>query len=137
MHAEPLKPTLKAPGSKHMKLKYDKWLSNFASNFTLRRFSEVAPPPDPGVAASDPDEYEVVPPIYESACLSKLEYTRFGHHLEVFTFLRFGFQVFYCLDLERLHVAQDALRPWCLLHPHSLPAHFYRFLLIVCFFVLF
>ena len=31
--------------------------------------------------------------------------------LEMFTFLRFSFQVVYRLDLELLHVARDALRP--------------------------
>jgi hypothetical protein len=37
---------------------------------------------------------------------------RATYDIETFTFFRFGFLVCYCLDLERLHVAQDALRPW-------------------------
>jgi len=32
-----VKPTLKAPGSRRLKLKYDRLLSNFAFNFNLRR----------------------------------------------------------------------------------------------------
>ena len=35
----PIKPTLKAPGTKRLKLKHDELLSNFAFKFTLRRFT--------------------------------------------------------------------------------------------------
>ena len=35
---DPIKPTLKAPGTKRLKLKYDKPLSSFAFNFDLRRY---------------------------------------------------------------------------------------------------
>ena len=38
MQLDPIKPTLKAPGIKLLKLKYDKLLSNFASKFNLRRY---------------------------------------------------------------------------------------------------
>jgi hypothetical protein len=35
-----MKPMSKAPGSKLLKLKYDKLLSNVAFNFNLRRYSQ-------------------------------------------------------------------------------------------------
>ena len=38
MQVDPIKPTLKAPGSKRLKLIYDKPLSNVAFNFNLRRY---------------------------------------------------------------------------------------------------
>jgi len=37
---DPVKPTLKAPGTKHLKLKCDEPPSNFAFNFNLRRYIE-------------------------------------------------------------------------------------------------
>jgi len=37
----PIKPTLKVPGSKHLKPKYDEPLLNFAFNFKLRRYDEA------------------------------------------------------------------------------------------------
>jgi len=36
-----MKPTLKAPGTKRLKLEHDKLLSNFAFNFNLRRYTKV------------------------------------------------------------------------------------------------
>jgi hypothetical protein len=39
VQVDPIKPTLKAPETKRLKLKYDEPLSNFAFNFNLRRFS--------------------------------------------------------------------------------------------------
>ena len=44
-----MKPTLKAPGAKRLKLKYDELLSNIALKFNLRRFTmavhvNVVPP---------------------------------------------------------------------------------------------
>ena len=39
MQVAPIKPTLKAPGTKRLKLKYDKLLSSFAFKFSLRRCS--------------------------------------------------------------------------------------------------
>ena len=41
MQLDPIKPTLKAPGTKCLKLKYDKLLSNFAFKFKLRRYTMV------------------------------------------------------------------------------------------------
>jgi len=38
---EPIKPVLKAPGSKRLKLNCDIPLSNFAFKFNLRRYTEV------------------------------------------------------------------------------------------------
>ena len=38
LQVDPMKPTLKAPGSKRSKLKYDKLLSSFAYNLKLRRY---------------------------------------------------------------------------------------------------
>ena len=37
MQVERIKPTLKAPGIKHLKLKYDEPLSSFTFKFNLRR----------------------------------------------------------------------------------------------------
>jgi len=39
VQVEPIKPTLKAPGTKRLKLKYDKLFSSFAFYFNLRRYS--------------------------------------------------------------------------------------------------
>ena len=40
MQVDPMKPTLKAPGSERLKLKCDEPLSNFAFKFNLRRYIE-------------------------------------------------------------------------------------------------
>jgi len=42
VQVDPIKPMLKAPGIKLLKLKYDKPLSNFAFKFNLRRYSEAS-----------------------------------------------------------------------------------------------
>ena len=42
MQADPIKPTLKAPGTKRLKLKCDELLSIFGFNFNLRRNTLVA-----------------------------------------------------------------------------------------------
>ena len=42
MQVDPIKPTLKAPGTKRLKLHYAKPLSNFAFKFNLRRYTVVA-----------------------------------------------------------------------------------------------
>jgi hypothetical protein len=39
VQVDPIKPTLKAPGIKLLKLKYDKPLSSFALKFYLRRYT--------------------------------------------------------------------------------------------------
>jgi len=41
VQADPMKPTLKPPGTKRLKLKHDEWLSNVAFSFILRRYDEV------------------------------------------------------------------------------------------------
>ena len=41
MQVDPIKPTLKAPGTKRLRLKCDKLLSHFAFNFNLRRYTKV------------------------------------------------------------------------------------------------
>jgi len=41
VQAEPIKPTLKAPGIKRIELKYDKSLSKFAFKFHLRHYIKV------------------------------------------------------------------------------------------------
>ena len=48
VQVDPIKPTLNAPGTKRLKLKYVELLSSFAFNFNLRRYSmeSVAPPPE-------------------------------------------------------------------------------------------
>ena len=38
MQVDPIKPKLNAPGTKHLKLKCDELLSNFAFKFSLRRY---------------------------------------------------------------------------------------------------
>ena len=40
MQVDPIKPTLNAPGTKRLKLKYDEPLSNVAFKFNLRRYSK-------------------------------------------------------------------------------------------------
>ena len=40
MQVDPIKHTLKAPGTKRLQLKYDKPLSFFAFNFNLRRYNK-------------------------------------------------------------------------------------------------
>jgi len=42
VQVEPFTPTLKAPGSKHLKLQYDQTLSTFAFKFNLHRFDKAA-----------------------------------------------------------------------------------------------
>ena len=39
VQADPIKPTLKAPGAKRLKLKYDEPLSNVAFTFNMRRYT--------------------------------------------------------------------------------------------------
>ena len=43
VQVDPIKPTLKAPGTKRLKLEYDELLSSFAFSFNLRRFSWRTP----------------------------------------------------------------------------------------------
>ena len=38
MQVDPIRPKLKVPGTKRLKLKYDNLLSSFAFNFNLRRY---------------------------------------------------------------------------------------------------
>ena len=45
MHADPIKPTLRAPGTKRLKLSYDGSLSKFAFKFNLRRYTMYADQP--------------------------------------------------------------------------------------------
>jgi len=47
VQVDPIKPTLKAPGSKRLKLKYDNLHSSFAFKFNLRRCTTAAPSPTP------------------------------------------------------------------------------------------
>ena len=48
VHVDPLKLTLKAPGSKRLKLKYDLLLSSVAFNFNLHRYTLAILAPGPG-----------------------------------------------------------------------------------------
>jgi len=41
VQVDPIKPKLKPPGTKRLKLKYDELLSTFAFKFNLRRYSWV------------------------------------------------------------------------------------------------
>ena len=42
MQVDPIKPTLKPPRTKRLKLQHDEPLSSFAFNFNLRRYHEAA-----------------------------------------------------------------------------------------------
>ena len=42
MQVDPIKPTLKPPGNKRLKLEYDELLSSFAFSFNLRRYTMAA-----------------------------------------------------------------------------------------------
>ena len=42
VQVEPMKPTLKVPGTKRLNLKYDELLSSFAFNFNLRRYIKAS-----------------------------------------------------------------------------------------------
>jgi hypothetical protein len=44
VQVDPIKPTLKAPGTKRLKLEYDDLLSIFGFEFNLRRHSKGNPP---------------------------------------------------------------------------------------------
>jgi len=41
VQVDPIKPTLKTPGTKRSKLKYDRPLSSFAFKFNLRRYNKA------------------------------------------------------------------------------------------------
>jgi hypothetical protein len=41
VQVDPIKPTLKVPGTKRLKLKYDEPILSFAFNLSLRRYTEV------------------------------------------------------------------------------------------------
>jgi hypothetical protein len=41
MQVDPIKPKLKPPGTKRLKLNYDEPLSTFAFDFKLRRYTKV------------------------------------------------------------------------------------------------
>ena len=47
VQVDPIKPTLKAPATKRLKLKYDNLRSNFAFHFNLRRYAARACLPAP------------------------------------------------------------------------------------------
>ena len=51
MQVDPVKPKLKAPGTKRLKPKFDRSLLNFAFKFNLRRYSEVVTKVEPEAAA--------------------------------------------------------------------------------------
>jgi hypothetical protein len=41
VQVDPIKPKLKPPGTKHLRLKCDEVLSSFAFNFNLRRYTKA------------------------------------------------------------------------------------------------
>ena len=62
MQVDPIKLTLKAPGTKRLKLKCDEPLSNFAFNINLRRYILARPQTDRLVLrAGRPQESELPP----------------------------------------------------------------------------
>ena len=58
MQVDPMKPTLKAPGIKLLKLECDEPLSEFAFKFNLRRYSEEGGDVDLRDKQDDHDAYE-------------------------------------------------------------------------------
>jgi len=44
VQVDPIKPTLKPPGTKRLRLKYDEPLSNFAFKINLRRYTKAGCP---------------------------------------------------------------------------------------------
>jgi hypothetical protein len=63
VQVDPIKPALKGAGTKRLKLKYHKLLSNFPFKFNLRRYSMVSV--DPGARRS-------VPALGDSLCSAAL-----------------------------------------------------------------
>ena len=61
MQVDPLKPPLKAPGAKRLKLKYHEPPSRFASKFNLRRYPEGGGFTLDGIAAAYPGYAGVYP----------------------------------------------------------------------------
>jgi len=55
MQVDPIKPSLKPPGTERLKMKCDVLLSTVAFKFNLRRYSSGAPyaPPQPAAAAAN------------------------------------------------------------------------------------
>ena len=47
MQVDPIKPTLKPPGTKRLKLQYDALLSNSGFDFNLHRYNQVPASPAP------------------------------------------------------------------------------------------
>ena len=58
MQVDRIKPTLKSPGTKRLKLECDKPLSNFALNFNLRRYTKA----ESTIAAVLPAAAAAIPP---------------------------------------------------------------------------
>jgi len=61
VQVDPIKPTLKPPGTKRLKLKYDELLSSFAFNFNLRRCTMGSLFGGFGWGASEPESQEPYP----------------------------------------------------------------------------
>jgi len=55
VQVDPIKPTLKAPGTKRLKLKYDELLSHLAFKFNLRRYTWVTTTQPPSCRAGEVD----------------------------------------------------------------------------------
>jgi hypothetical protein len=53
VQVDPIKPKLKAPGTKRLKLTYDQLLSSFAFKFNLRRYNKVFEVPELRVLGQD------------------------------------------------------------------------------------
>jgi len=62
VQVDPIKPTMKAPGTERFKLEYEELLSNFGFKFNLRRYIQVAVrnPADPSPATAPPLRFEQV-----------------------------------------------------------------------------
>ena len=69
MQVDPIKPKLKPPGTKRLKLKYDILLSTSAFKFNLRRFIQYgAPPPQYGQPPPPPGYGYGAPPPPAHGC---------------------------------------------------------------------
>jgi hypothetical protein len=65
VQVDPIKPTLKPPGTKRLKLTYDEPVSNFAFKFSLRRYNEA---PEESAAAAAAALEALLPALLVGQC---------------------------------------------------------------------
>ena len=76
MQVDPIKPTLKAPGAEHLKLKCDILLSNFAFKFNLRRYTKAFGIPVVVAINSFPTDTPAELELVRAAAIAAGAYTR-------------------------------------------------------------